>query len=77
LFWTSRSGEDLSGLVDQTPRTHLIRKPMHALADNYNAFLTNYEAYLRRLPEELGARGMSPAPGMEQFFIRLRNPERE
>ena len=77
LFWTSHSGEHLSGLVDQTPKKGLIRKPMHALVDKYNAFLTNYEAYLRRLPEELGVGGMSPAPGMEKFFLRLRYPERE
>jgi hypothetical protein len=50
---------------------------MHALVDGYNAFLTKYEAYLRRLPEELGMRDMRPAEGMESFFARLRYPERE
>lgn len=74
LFWTSHTGEELSKLVDQTRKENTIRRPMHALVDKYNAFLTNYEAYLRRLPEELGVRRMSPAQGMERFFVRLRNP---
>ena len=77
LFWTGHSGEHLSKLVDQTPKNDRIRTPMHALVDKYNAFLTNYEAYLRRLPDELGVKGMHPAVGMEMFFVRLRYPERE
>ena len=75
LFWMSDAGEHLSGLVDRTPKND--RHPMHALVDGYNNFLTNYEGYLRRLPEELGMTDMRPAQGMESFFGRLRYPERE
>ncbi len=74
LFWTSHTGEQLSKLVDQTPKNDLIRKPMHALVDKYNAFLTNYEGFLRRLPSDLGMRPLAPVQGMEAFFGRLRDP---
>ena len=77
LFWTSHSGEYLNKLVGQTPKNDPIRTPLHALADNYNLFLTNYEGYLRRLPAELGVKGMHPAVGMEKFFVRLRYLETE
>ncbi len=40
-----------------------------AVADRYNHFLTEYEALLRRLPQEVG---IDPSPlGGERFFIRL------
>jgi hypothetical protein len=77
LFWTSDAGERLSMLVDKTPKNDRIRHPVHALVDGYNAFLTSYERYLRRLPDELGMRDMRPAQGVESFFSRLRYPERE
>ena len=73
LFWTSHAGEQLSNLVDLTPKNDLIRKPMHALADRYNAFLTNYEGFLRRLPSDLDIRPLAPVKGMEAFFGRLRD----
>lgn len=41
-----------------------------ATADRYNKFLTDFEAFLRRLPEELGVLD-SPITGREHFFIRL------
>ncbi|MEQ1831944.1 MAG: hypothetical protein ABL977_02730 [Candidatus Eisenbacteria bacterium] len=74
LYWTSSAGERLSTLLEQTPKSDPILKFMHALADGYNLFLSKYEAYLRRLPEEMGVRGMGPAPGMDKLFIRLRIP---
>ena len=77
LFWTSDAGEHLSKMVDKTLKNDRIRSPMHALVDGYNNFLTNYERYLRRLPEELGMMDMRPAQGVESFFARLRYPERE
>jgi hypothetical protein len=77
LFWTGDAGESLSRLVDRTPRNDRIRQPMHALADGYNAFLTRYEGYVRRLPQELRMKDRDPAQGVERFFPRLRIPERE
>jgi hypothetical protein len=74
LFWTSHTGEELSDLVDLTPKNDLIRKPMHALVNKYNDFLTKYEAFLRRLPSDLGMRPLAPVEGMEAFFGRLRDP---
>jgi hypothetical protein len=52
-----------------TPDDH-ARMPYKAVADRYNAFVTNYEALLRRLPEGVGLVGPSPL-GKERIFVRL------
>ncbi len=44
--------------------------PYRATADRYNRFLTEYEALLRRLPQEVGILDTPPLGG-ERFFIRL------
>lgn len=74
LFWTSHAGEGLGKLVEQTPKNDSIRKAAHALTDRYNAFLTNYEGFLRRLPADIGMSPLAPVKGMEHFFGRLGGP---
>lgn len=74
LYWTSHTGEELTRLLDQTPQNNPIRKPVHALMDRYNAFLTSYEGFLLRLPTDLGMQPIAPVKGMESFFGRLGAP---
>ncbi len=60
---------DVSRRFENFPADHYARMSFRPVADRYNHFLTEYEALLRRLPQEVGI-DPSPLAG-ERFFIRL------
>jgi hypothetical protein len=60
---------DVSRRLEALPADDHARVSFRPVADRYNHFLTEYEALLRRLPQEAG---LKPPPlGKERVFIRL------
>jgi hypothetical protein len=60
---------DVRKRFEDFPANHHARVSFGPVADRYNHFLTEYEALLRRLPQEAG---LNPPPlGGERIFIRL------
>ncbi len=60
---------DVSRRFEGFPADHYARMTFRPVADRYNHFLTEYEALLRRLPQEVGID--RPSLKGEHFFIRL------
>jgi hypothetical protein len=61
---------DLSKRHESLPPGDYARIPYKAVADRYNGFLTNHEALLRRLPQDVGLLDPPPLSG-ECFSVRL------
>jgi len=62
--------QDLSKRFGSLAPDDYARQPYKAAADRYNAFVTAYEALLRRLPQDVGL--VYPQPlGKERIFVRL------
>ncbi len=71
LFYTSEVGGQIRKWISDLPEGHTARTTFPVLVNRYDAFLTEFERLLRRLPEEVGRPGHRPYIGKEQFYARL------